>query len=326
MTKKNMILALFMAFATPLTAAPAEGLNYPTSTKPIQLQGSSTATAHLIGPTGPTGPRGPRGRPGPQGDDGPRGADGNDGHDGANGHDGVNGQDGINGIDGTNGLNGERGPRGKRGTDGAQGEAGPAGADGAQGEVGPAGADGPTGPSGADGAQGPMGLQGPAGPAGPIGPTGPAGETGPAAVSSFGDFYAQTTFDNPNPILPGETLRFSSIGHNSGGVVVDPYSNSDTFVLPVPGAYLVLFQANVAESGAQLVLALDRGCGYDEISASRVSSAVGPTQIVGMYVVRTRGFNERIQVRNAETSSTPITLTVNCGSPFSAHVLITQLQ
>ncbi len=314
MTKKNMILALFMALASPLAATPAEGINYPASTKPIQIQGSSTPATHstiqnahnsITGPTGPTGPRGPRGRQGPEGDIGPRGAEGNDGHDGADGHDGIDGTDGVNGVDGTNGLDGERGPRGRRGNDGAQGEAGPAGA---------------------DGAPGPMGLQGPVGPAGATGPTGAAGETGPAAVASFGDFYAQTTFDNPNPILPSETLKFSSIGNNSGGIVVDPYSNNDTFVLPVPGAYLVLFQANVAEAGAQLVLALDRGCGYDEISASRISSAVGPTQIVGMYIVRTRGFNERIQVRNAETSLVPITLTVNSGSPFSAHVLITQLQ
>jgi hypothetical protein len=100
----------------------ADGFRFP--------DGTTQATAQLVGPQGV---QGPQGDPGVQGIQGPQG------------------------IQGAQGAQGPQGDPGPQGIQGIQGDPGPQGPQGPQGDPGPQGA------QGTQGLQGPQGIQGPAG-------------------------------------------------------------------------------------------------------------------------------------------------------------------
>lgn len=228
---------------------------------------------------------------------------------------------------GATGATGELGnceelPVGPTGPTGPAGPTGPTGPAGPQGDTGPVG---PTGPQGDTGLNGPMGDTGPIGPTGatgdtgPIGPTGPTGPAGAGGNCAFADFYALMPPDNAATVAVGESVDFPQDGPASGQII---RSTQDSFVLPAPSVYQVMFQVSVDEPG-QLVLALDGV----ELAWTVVGRATGTSQLVGMALVETIQLNSILEVRNPSGNAVALSITPLAGGAeaVSAHLVVTQL-
>ncbi len=214
------------------------------------------------------------------------------------------------------GPEGPTGPQGPTGAQGPAGEQGPVGPQGPQGEIGPIGPQGPAGEQGAVGPQGPQGATGAQGPAGEIGPQGPRGI--PGGVLAYADFYALIE-DDDTVIEPGEDVPFPENGPilNTG----IGRSSDTAFILDNDGAYLVLFQVSVNETG-QFVLTLNG----EELDYTVAGRSTGTSQIVGMAIINaTEG--SILTVRNPIGNDDSLSLTPNAGGgePSSAHLVIIQL-
>lgn len=181
----------------------------------------------------------------------------------------------------------------------------------AGGSVGIAGVAGPPGAPGIAGAAGNQGIQG------------VSGIPGAPGILDFSDFYTLLPGDGGGgaSIAPGTAIFFPQDGPTTGTIV---RSSSTTFVLPVIGTYLVLFEGSVDEPG-QFMLRLN-GVGDATSVAGRDT---GTEQIVGISLVTTTAPNTVLEVINPPLNTTALTLTPANGSlthAYSTHLVIIRIQ
>lgn len=148
--------------------------------------------------------------------------------------------------------------------------------------------------------------------------TGPAGPAG--SIANFADFYALMPPDNASTVAIGADVSFPEDGPASDTGITR--TNDSTFKLAEAGTYLVLFEVGVTGSG-QLVLTLND----EEVPYTVVGCATGTSQIVGMSIVTTTTENTILSVRNPESNTTALTITLAAGGndAVSAHLIILQL-
>lgn len=177
------------------------------------------------------------------------------------------------------------------------------------------------GSAGIAGAAGPAGAPGLAGAAGTAGISGVSGIPGAPGILDFSDFFALMPGDNSATVAPGSAVFFPQDGPTTGVIV---RLSQTTFLLPVIGTYLVLFEGTVNEPG-QFMLRIN--------AAGVANSVVGrdtmTTQIVGISLVTTTSPNNILEVINPPLNTTALTLTPADGSlthPFSAHLVIIRIQ
>ena len=184
------------------------------------------------------------------------------------------------------------------------------------------------GAQGIPGVAGPAGAPGIAGAAGAAGIPGIPGIPGAPGVLDFTDFFALMPGDNAATVAAGGHVFFPQIGSTTGVIVpTNPGTMSGTFLLPVIGSYLVLFQASIAESApgnAQLQLRLDGV----PIATSVAGRDTGTDQVVGVSIVTTTSANSIIELINPPTATTAITLTPVAGGTHSvsAHLVIIRIR
>lgn len=147
---------------------------------------------------------------------------------------------------------------------------------------------------------------------------------GAPGILDFADFYAVMPADNPNPI-PGNTIvQFPNTGSTNGGI---PRIGPGTFVLPIPGTYLVLLQASVTGGGQLMLRQYSDGLPQKYTVVGR---STGNTQIVGFNLVTTVAAPVTLEVVNPP-GNTSITLTPyagdsNANDPVTAHLVIIRIQ
>jgi hypothetical protein len=140
---------------------------------------------------------------------------------------------------------------------------------------------------------------------------------------AYVDYYALMMSDNPMPISPGSAIEFPHDGPTNG--IIKRLSTSQ-FLLQNVGTYLINWQICTLQP-AQLVLALNNGCGVVELLNTVVGTTSTESQIVGSRIINTSVQNTILSVLNPSNSVNPITLSVMTGgtNPVSASINIIQL-
>lgn len=179
------------------------------------------------------------------------------------------------------------------------------------------------GSAGIAGAAGPAGAPGIAGAAGSQGIQGVSGIPGAPGILDFSDFYTLLPGDGGggSSIAPGTAIFFPQNGPSTGVIV---RLSQTTFLLPIIGTYLVLFEGSVDEPG-QFMLRINAG----GVANSVVGRDTGTTQIVGISLVTTTVPNNIIEVINPPLNTTALTLTPANGSlthAYSTHLVIIRIQ
>lgn len=179
------------------------------------------------------------------------------------------------------------------------------------------------GSAGIAGVAGPAGAPGLAGAAGNQGIQGIPGIPGAPGILDFSDFYTLLPGDGGGgaSIPVGGAIFFPQNGPTTGAIV---RLSQTTFLLPVIGTYLVLFEGSVDEPG-QFML---------RINATGVANSVagrdtGTEQIVGISLIKTTLPNSILEVINPPLNTTALTLTPANGSlthAYSTHLVIIRIQ
>lgn len=173
------------------------------------------------------------------------------------------------------------------------------------------------------GAAGPAGSPGIAGAAGIQGIPGVSGIPGAPGILDFSDFYTLLPGDGGggSSIAPNTAIFFPQDGPSTGTIV---RLNQTTFLLPVIGTYLVLFEGSVDEPG-QFMLRLNAA----PVASTVAGRNTGTTQIVGISLVTTSSPNTTLEVINPPLNTTALTLTPANGSlthAYSTHLVIIRIQ
>jgi hypothetical protein len=181
----------------------------------------------------------------------------------------------------------------------------------AGGAVGIAGLAGPAGAPGIAGAAGTQGIQG------------VSGIPGAPGILDFSDFYTLLPGDGGGgaSVAVGTAVFFPQDGPTTGIIV---RLSQTTFLLPVIGTYLVLFEGSVNEPG-QFMLRINAA----DDATSVVGRDTGTTQIVGMSLLTTTVPNSILEVINPPLNTTALTLTPANGSlthAYSTHLVIIRIQ
>lgn len=145
---------------------------------------------------------------------------------------------------------------------------------------------------------------------------------GAPGLLDFSDFFALMPGDNADTVGGGEAVDFPKNGPTSGVIF---RTSASTFLLPVIGTYLVLFQVS-ADEGGQLMLRLNGV----EVADSVVGRATGTTQFTGLSLITTTTPNSILEVINPSGQTPALTITPFAGSsgtrPVSAHLLIVRIR
>lgn len=179
------------------------------------------------------------------------------------------------------------------------------------------------GAAGIPGIAGPAGAPGIAGAAGTQGIQGVSGIPGAPGILDFSDFFTLLPGDGGggSSIAPGTAIFFPQDGPSTGIIV---RLNQTTFLLPVIGTYLVLFEGSVNEPG-QFMLRINGA----DLANSVAGRDTGTTQIVGVSLVTTVVPNTTLEVINPPLNTTALTLTPANGSlthAYSTHLVIIRVQ
>ena len=179
------------------------------------------------------------------------------------------------------------------------------------------------GAAGIAGVAGPAGSPGLARAAGSQGIQGVPGIPGAPGILHFADFYTLLPGDGGGggSIAPGTAVFFPQNGPTTGGIV---RLSQTTFLLPIIGTYLVLFEGSVNEPG-QFMLRIN-AVGDANSVAGRDT---GTEQIVGISLVTTTVSNSILEVINPPLNTTALTLTPANGSlvhAYSTHLVIIRIQ
>lgn len=179
------------------------------------------------------------------------------------------------------------------------------------------------GAAGIAGAAGPAGAPGIAGAAGSQGIQGVSGIPGAPGILDFSDFFTLLPGDGGGgpSIAPGTPIFFPQNGPSTGVIV---RLSQTSFLLPVIGTYLVLFEGSVDEPG-QFMLRINAA----DVANSVAGRDTGTEQIVGISLVTTTSSNSILEVINPPLNTTALTLTPANGSlthAYSTHLVIIRIQ
>lgn len=153
----------------------------------------------------------------------------------------------------------------------------------------------------------------------------------------WAEFYAQQDAppfdnDNPNPIAPGDAIRFPNAGisKGTGKIFIDNAISpiGTALRLTDPGTYQIDYSVVLAGAG-QLVIALDDGAGFVEQVADYIGIASAGLLSEQVFITTVEP-NINLFIVNPQNQTTPITLTAGAGSTgnatTNARVRITQIK